>query len=83
MAGVPEFTHFIKQAQGGAGQMTDAATAPRDLLSGLSDGRTTYHITCTKPLVGVSPFLFRPPDEPAAVGQPNTPSVIAWMSLIQ
>ena len=44
---------------------------------------TTYRRNYTKPPVGVSPFLFCPPDGPAAVANCDTLPAIAWPYLLQ
>ena len=62
--------------------MTGAAAAPLDHLLGPS-AKTTYRRTCTKPPVGDSPFLLRPPDGRAAVDNCNTTPAIAWLSLLR
>ena len=45
-------------------------------------GRLTVE-TLPNPPVGVSIFLFRPPDGPAAAADRDTPPAIAWPSLIR
>ena len=62
--------------------MAGAAAAPLDHLSGLL-AWTTYCRSCTWPPVGVSPFLFSPPDGLAAVTNLDMPPDIARPSLLQ
>ena len=51
-----------RTGRGGAGQVAGAAAAPLNHLTDPSDRQTTYCRTYTKPLIRVSPFLFRPPN---------------------
>ena len=67
-AGIATLASPGGQACGAEGQVPGAAAAPLDHLADLSDRRTTYRRTYTKPPVGVSSSSFCPSDDPEALG---------------